>query len=140
MTIQVDYSGVQVPLTQELKDRWVAALESGTYLRGTGQLAYPDQTNWGKTYHCCLGVLREIEPQIASRVGGDNAYLLPDEPDEYDAPTTYLGLPQEWQTELGKLNDSVAPVEWDESTGEQIEVDRSYACVLDTIRDLEVAG
>lgn len=37
----------------ELKRKWVAALRSGKYKQGTGELFYRDE-------YCCLGVLCEV--------------------------------------------------------------------------------
>ncbi len=40
--------------TQEIKDKWVAALRSGEYRQGTFQLKSQ------KGYYCCLGVLNHV--------------------------------------------------------------------------------
>ena len=45
-------------MEQELKDRWLEALESGDYQKGTGYLKY--QAPNGDTEFCCLGVLADI--------------------------------------------------------------------------------
>jgi hypothetical protein len=39
----------------ELKAKWVAALRSGTYTQGTGELHTPSEKSF-----CCLGVLCEV--------------------------------------------------------------------------------
>lgn len=48
-------------MNAEVRARWVAALRSGRYARGTGllKITYTD----GSTYHCCLGVLCELAVQ-----------------------------------------------------------------------------
>lgn len=44
-------------MNPEIKNEWTAALRSGQYIRGTGQLII-DNGNIVK--HCCLGVLCEV--------------------------------------------------------------------------------
>ena len=48
--------------TQEVKDEWVKALESGRYTQGFTNMKYKDRKN--KTRHCCIGVLGEIYPEL----------------------------------------------------------------------------
>jgi len=43
--------------TQEVKDKWITALESGAYEKGTGKLRYDDK-------YCCIGVLVEIMDNV----------------------------------------------------------------------------
>lgn len=45
-------------MKEEIAKKWVAALRSGKYKQGTGQLL-KTSTN-GLEYHCCLGVLCEL--------------------------------------------------------------------------------
>lgn len=45
-------------MEQELKDRWLEALESGDYQKGTGYLKYRAPN--GHIEFCCLGVLADI--------------------------------------------------------------------------------
>jgi len=45
-------------MKQDIKDKWVAALRSGNYKQGTGELRKVKDD--GCTYHCCLGVLAEV--------------------------------------------------------------------------------
>lgn len=45
-------------MNQEIKEKWVAALRSGDYKQGKGELH-----NVTKGTHCCLGVLCEIAVQ-----------------------------------------------------------------------------
>lgn len=46
-------------LDHDIKKRWVAALRSGKYKQGTGQLCHINIS--GENFYCCLGVLNEIE-------------------------------------------------------------------------------
>lgn len=43
-------------MTKEIKEKWIEALESGTYIQGTGSLRKRESI----IKHCCLGVLGEI--------------------------------------------------------------------------------
>lgn len=45
-------------MNPDVRARWVAALRSGRYARGTGRLRQTDTT--GTQLHCCLGVLCEL--------------------------------------------------------------------------------
>lgn len=45
--------------TQELKDKWLAALRSGDFKQGRGYLC-PKSYNSKNLHYCCLGVLAEI--------------------------------------------------------------------------------
>lgn len=50
-------------LTQEIKDRWVAALRSGKYKQGRGTLCSYDGLSNERSF-CCLGVLADlIDPE-----------------------------------------------------------------------------
>lgn len=58
----------------EIKEKWVAALRSGEYKQGTGQLRYQDN-------YCCLGVLCDLykkEHSEAEWVKRENAINLDD--------------------------------------------------------------
>ena len=44
--------------TREVKEKWLDALRSGRYVRGTGRLSRWDGD--GQTRHCCLGVLADV--------------------------------------------------------------------------------
>ncbi len=63
-------------MTQELKDKWVAALRSGKYQQGTIHLQHDNR-------FCCLGVLCEVAEVPCEVVNGiafysgANASLLP---------------------------------------------------------------
>ena len=45
-------------MDQEIGKRWIAALESGEYMKGKGRLCAERST--GHTVFCCLGVLCEL--------------------------------------------------------------------------------
>lgn len=64
----------QSTLPPELKAQWVAALRSGEYKQGHGEL----RTNGGTRY-CCLGVLTDLHPEFATPTGDDDdGYRYPD--------------------------------------------------------------
>lgn len=44
-------------MNEEIKQKWIAKLESGEYKRAEGLLK---TTKEGEVYHCCLGVLCEL--------------------------------------------------------------------------------
>lgn len=44
-------------MTQELKDKWIAALRSGEFKQGRGRLCVAEG---GVCTHCCLGVLNVV--------------------------------------------------------------------------------
>ena len=44
-------------MNKVVKNKWVAALNSGNYKQGAGKLKYGNQSG---TFHCCLGVLSEL--------------------------------------------------------------------------------
>ena len=54
--------------TEEVKTKWLEALESGKYVHGTGQLAKIEN---GITKHCCLGVFCELYPEELPHNGMD---------------------------------------------------------------------
>ncbi len=60
-------------MNKEIKAKWVAALRSGEYTQGTGQLRNTDNN------FCCLGVLCNIHaqehPEIAARQTFPEEYL-----------------------------------------------------------------
>lgn len=90
-------------MNQTIKKKWVKALLSGEYEQGAGKL----KTSSGK--YCCLGVLRDvINPS-------DSSFRH----SFFDAPNSYLsetlaekiGITNDVQTELAKLNDQRVPFE-----------------------------
>ena len=55
----------------QLKAKWVAALRSGKYRKGIGQLKQRVITAASaRTTYCCLGVLCRIEPEAAKSTKG----------------------------------------------------------------------
>lgn len=75
-------------MTQELKDKWVAALKSGTYVQGRQMLKTPD----GR--FCCMGVLCDV--------AGLN--YSPSNPSRFPLPAA-LGVPTGVQAQLSFMND-----------------------------------
>lgn len=49
-------------MNPEIKQKWIAALESGKYVRAKGMLLIEDPERGGKK-HCCLGVLCDLHLQ-----------------------------------------------------------------------------
>ena len=45
-------------MKREIGEKWIAALESGEYMKGTGKLCLV--TSPGHTTFCCMGVLAEL--------------------------------------------------------------------------------
>ena len=62
-------------MKQEIKDAWVAALRSGKYVQGQGQLCMMQD---GKFVHCCLGVLSAlaVEAGIVSEAPSSDGMVL----------------------------------------------------------------
>jgi hypothetical protein len=88
----------------EIKAEWVAALRSGDYIQGKGQLCAEDHE--GKMRHCCLGVLSEL----AVKAGvAERTRLMRDLPIvDFDGVTGFLPKSvQEW-AELDSESPSVA--------------------------------
>lgn len=48
-------------VNKPLLKRWIAALESGNFRQAKGRLK---RVHGGQASHCCLGVLRELEPAV----------------------------------------------------------------------------
>jgi hypothetical protein len=82
-----------------LKARWVAALRSGKYKQGYGELKHENKQD--NLEFCCLGVLREISPAVAVRNGDNSGSLEPE-------TLKYTGISPEQQTQLIEMNDEVA--------------------------------
>lgn len=102
-------------MDQNLALKWADALESGEYEQGIGKLRHVDlETN--KVSYCCIGVLCEIHPDIASvgeeiykAANGSNfVYAFEDDMLEY------VGLGRTQQEVLIGMNDGRVV----ESTGE----------------------
>ena len=45
-------------MKREIGEKWIAALESGEYMKGTGKLCLVESS--GHTTFCCMGVLAEL--------------------------------------------------------------------------------
>jgi hypothetical protein len=60
--------------TQEIKDAWLTALKSGEYIQGGGVLRIVEN-NGHQTWHCCLGVLSEIHPDMEISSNGRNCIV-----------------------------------------------------------------
>lgn len=87
------------PLTQELKDKWVAALRSGEYTQGFCGLRYGNE-------YCCLGVLCDVIDPTQWKIPDQNAAIKKYSYDESTcyAPKAVVCL--DTQYVLSKLNDS----------------------------------
>jgi len=58
-------------MKKEVMKKWVKALRSGKYKRGSGWLKQDTPTG---VRHCCLGVLCEITPGVTWRKDNDKVY------------------------------------------------------------------
>lgn len=57
--------------TEEIKQNWIKALESGDYIQGKAGLVSKKNSKWsisGKTEYCCLGVLGKITPGLSEDI------------------------------------------------------------------------
>lgn len=63
--------------TQEVKDKWIEALESGEYVQGQFALK---RERGGELTHCCIGVLGDMHPELSCR---DTQDYLPSNPYGY---------------------------------------------------------
>lgn len=99
-------------MTPELKARWVAALRSGQYAQGKGQLRRFDDT------YCCLGVLANVQgcrwrplPNVADAGDGDPYYFAPEENQGLIGtllPQWAAGLTDPQQCHLASMNDGAS--------------------------------
>jgi hypothetical protein len=101
--------------TQEVKDAWIEALESGEYTQGQFQL----ENKINNKYYCCLGVLGEIHDKLFNE-GRCNDNTI----DPYSYIDKTLGL--EMKKLLVKTNDSTKLIKPD------------YSNVLPLIKSLKV--
>jgi len=90
---------IQLTFTQEVKDRWTAALRSGEYKQCHQMLS--DKTNAGLPRYCCLGVLQALNDLTVIGFGT----LAAKEPDDYARTTIVEGLSLEDQSLLAMMND-----------------------------------
>lgn len=88
---------MELKFTPEVKEKWLAALRSGSYKQGYEQLvSNPDE---GFRY-CCLGVLADVcsaWPRVAGNEVLKDSHLGEDD---------YLLLDEDTQAELTKINDA----------------------------------
>lgn len=100
----------------EWKQKWLAALRSGEYKQGQGQLV--QQHSDGAVVYCCLGVLCAItKPHLISiRDGGINYPAVAEElgagPDE-EIANTYLPFPVLTQVGLPTEGNEVCTTQMD---------------------------
>lgn len=117
-------------MKKSVKKKWVAALESGEYKRGTSRLRKPDEE--GVDRFCCLGVLCDISGigdwGVENAPNSARSYVTENGAD-YTMPTTqvtrWAGLDERTMNELAMLNDSIDAF-----------ADETYAVVLDKIKSL----
>lgn len=84
-------------MERELKKKWVEALRSGKYQKGTGYLERHDIS--GTRLNCCLGVLCQVM-EIPSKVDG-NSIRKGDGIVEFTFPTMYsVNLPERAEMEF----------------------------------------
>jgi len=107
-------------MTPKLKDKWTAALRSGKYPQGFGQLSFKDGSEEQFVY-CCLGVLHEVaggkwitngprsNGEIAQAIEYENEYGLDLPSNREDILPKILldeyGLTEKDQDKLVQLND-----------------------------------
>ena len=98
-------------MNKEWKDKWIAALQSGTYQQGSGRLRTRDDE------YCCLGVLCDVVSPTEGtwetrEEGGVWVFSTPrDSSSAYlpDSLATKLELSGFAQERLAMLNDSLVP-------------------------------
>lgn len=95
-------------MKQDIKERWVAALRSGEYKQGDGQLRCISDSS---SSHCCLGVLTDLAARDGVVAWGKEAHS-----DLGFAPepvAQWAGLPawhdEDVQEHLAVMNDSGEP-------------------------------
>lgn len=106
-----------VKMNPEVKVKWLAALESGEYRRGTGQLLNKDKSDPDANGYCCLGVLCDLaikegirkqpvpqpmnskSPQINTSEGMRRGVYLPPKVQKW------AGLTGEAESRLAAIND-----------------------------------
>ena len=95
----------RMTLTKSRYHKWIAALQSGKYKQGVGQLAY----NHGDgNLYCCLGVLGRVCGISATMMRGEDMLrvdLLDSGQDEGTANGDCILLEESVQTGLANLND-----------------------------------
>ena len=95
-------------MKQELKDRWIAALESGEYKKGRKVLCN------SRGQMCCLGVLADIEGKLTKKPKNGMPRHYHRKPNFYAIlPADSFGLSTGTQQVLASVNDrseTFAPV------------------------------
>ena len=89
-------------MKQELKDRWIKALESGDYKKGRGALCRRNDAM------CCLGVLADIEGKLSDKSDsvGNRYFLLGEADNTAYLPDGQFGISYDLQIQLASLNDT----------------------------------
>ena len=89
-------------MNKKLKEKWIAALESGKYKQAKGRLCKPKMKEKGYNY-CCLGVLERIKgksPKQIINIDKDTMHL-----GSNDEVCKY-GLKRENRFKLAGMNDN----------------------------------
>jgi hypothetical protein len=99
------WEGVLNPITDEQARTWVAELRSGTYSQGSGYLKHMNDFSEDDTVSfCCLGVLRELVPELET--DEEETMLHREVEDEEGNDLTFVyGLPRPLQDYLANIND-----------------------------------
>jgi hypothetical protein len=104
--------------TQEVKDKWITALESGDYKKGTGQLK-----NGNK--YCCMGVLAEITDGVSINEFGVSL-AFDSKTNSVSCYSGGLGIDEERVNVLVRLNDDT------------YNRDETFENIIPHIKELEV--
>lgn len=105
-----EFSEVANPMTKQEAREWIAALRSGKYQQGHGELK--TERGDGNFSYCCLGVEQQVHPDRTSEV--NDAFTLKQEgrrgtgEDNYTWETTVHRLPEVIQDALAVFNDGWA--------------------------------
>jgi hypothetical protein len=97
---------VLAPLTAEQQETWVVALRSGKYLQGKTYLKYQGVTVPQYKF-CCLGVLREVVPEIMELTEACNTVLVTLQVTSTTEKYTFVGLNESTQKALAMMNDEL---------------------------------
>lgn len=113
--METNTTEVPTKFTQEIKDNWIANLESGNYKQGFSQLYVKRDNSF-----CCIGVLGHVTK------GLDNDYKE-NEKNPYDFLQRTIGEPA--MTILYETNDE---------DSDNTEYPRDYSNVIDLVKALPV--
>jgi hypothetical protein len=119
-------------MKDDVKTRWVAALRSGEYRQGNGQLkqTHPDRSTLDKIEytHCCLGVLCEIAVEDGV-IGPDEAHTYSSAVRSFVGQTLFL--PEQVVDWAGLTSDNpdveITEDEYDEEAGEDLPLTKRLA-------------